>query len=198
MFQRASSNKSSSTSSPPPNAHRDGVYTPPSPTQSSRPVHAIVQEPLRSPASSPLEKPSGVRFSDRTLPTRPAGPGGLRTYSTLDLSAVDEKWGRLFDREGNPTQRLGQFLRGIANHLIDDFPPKKTIVVTPAKMAAYYASHALDAEKHPLVSIFRAQNEQQISKLYIDLGCQFMLVQETTSQPPTIPALTAVGFAHCK
>jgi hypothetical protein len=34
---------------------------------------------------------------------------------------------------------------------IEDFPPKKTIVVTPAKMAAFYASHALDKEIHPLV-----------------------------------------------
>jgi hypothetical protein len=35
---------------------------------------------------------------------------------------------------------------------IDDFPPKKSIVVTPSKMAAYYASHALEKEPHPLLS----------------------------------------------
>lgn len=33
---------------------------------------------------------------------------------------------------------------------IDDFPPRKSIVVTPSKMAAYYASHAIDKEPHPL------------------------------------------------
>jgi hypothetical protein len=36
----------------------------------------------------------------------------------MELSTVDQKWGRLFDNEGNPTQRLGQFLRGLANHIV--------------------------------------------------------------------------------
>lgn len=69
----------------------------------------------RSPPSSPLEKPAGVRFSDRTIPTRSAVG---RTFSSLELSAVDQKWGRLFDSEGNPTPRLGQFLIGLANHIV--------------------------------------------------------------------------------
>lgn len=69
----------------------------------------------RSPPGSPLEKPAGVRFSDRNPPTR-AAVG--RTFSTLELSAVDQKWGRLFDSEGNPTPRLGQFLIGLANHIV--------------------------------------------------------------------------------
>lgn len=120
-LQRAPSNKSSSTSSPPPNNRR--VYTPPSPTQPSRPVNVPQQpmeparSPARSPPSSPGEKPSGVRFSDRSLPTR---PGASRTYSTVELSTVDQKWGRLFENEGKPTQRLGQFLRGLANHIVCD------------------------------------------------------------------------------
>jgi hypothetical protein len=71
--------------------------------------------PMRSPPGSPLDRPSGVRFSDRSLPTRP--PVG-RTFSTLELSTIDQKWGRLFDSEGNPTPRLGQFLRGLANHIV--------------------------------------------------------------------------------
>jgi hypothetical protein len=114
-LQRAPSNKSSSTSSPPPNNR--GVYTPPSPTQPSQPINVPQQpmEPARSPPSSPSERPSGVRFSDRSLPTR---PGAGRTYSTMELSTIDQKWGRLFDNEGNPTQRLGQFLRGLANHIV--------------------------------------------------------------------------------
>lgn len=157
-LQRQPSNKSSSTSSPPPTARR--VYTPPSPTQATpRPTNIIpppveqVREPsrepaMRSPPSSPLEKPSGVRFSDRTPTIRPPPP---RTYSTTELSTIDQKWGRLFDSEGHPTQRLGQFLRGLANHIIDDFQPKKSIVVPPTKMAMYYTSHALDKEPNPLV-----------------------------------------------
>jgi hypothetical protein len=117
------SNKSSSTSSPPP------TNTPPSPTQSAKPAYAPPppMEP-RSPPSSPLDKPS-VRFSDRR-------PAVSRTYSTAELSTIDQKWGRLFDKEGTPTKRLGEFLRGLANHIINDFPPRKSIVITPTKMAA--------------------------------------------------------------
>lgn len=192
-LQRAPSNNTSSTSSPPPTNR--GAYTPPSPTQPLRPATAIPppMEPVRSPPSSPLEKPSGVRFSDRTMPNR---PGASRTFSTVELSTIDQKWGRLFDSEGRPTTRLGQFLRGLANHIIEDFPPKRTIVVTPAKMALYYTSHALETEIHPLVSIFRAQSNEQISKLYQDLGCQHHLIQDQPSMAPVVPALTPVGFAH--
>lgn len=115
-LQRELSNKSqSSTSSPPPQFSRR-VYTPPSPAQSPRQSHAQVPQPetSRSPPRSPSEKPSGVRFSDRPLPRPISG----RSYSTMELSTVDQKWGRLFDGDGNPTQRLGQFLRGLANHIV--------------------------------------------------------------------------------
>jgi hypothetical protein len=44
-------------------------------------------------------------------------------------------------------------------------------------------------------AIFRAQQNEQISRLYQDLGCQHHLVQDDSSVGPTIPALTAVGFA---
>jgi hypothetical protein len=127
-LQRQPSNKSSSTSSPPPETRRTKVYTPPSPTtqsQTPRPTNIVPpteqarepsrEPPMRSPPSSPLEKPSGVRFSDRRPTARPS-PG--RTFSTMELSTIDQKWGRLFDNEGRPTQRLGQFLRGLANHIV--------------------------------------------------------------------------------
>jgi len=75
----------------------------------------LVYTNARSPPGSPLERPSGVRFSDRSLPTRPSAG---RSYSTVELSTIDQKWGRLFDSDGNPTKRLGQFLRGLANHIV--------------------------------------------------------------------------------
>ena len=136
-MQREPSNKSSSTSSPPPTARR--VYTPPSPIQTGRQTHTQPfapppVDPMRSHPGSPLEeplggnrfadrgpppssspeKPSGVRFSDRSAAARPTGN---RTFSTTELSTIDQKWGRLFENDGKPTQRLGQFLRGLANHI---------------------------------------------------------------------------------
>lgn len=79
------------------------------------------------------------------------------------------RWGTLFDSQGIPTQRLGEFLRGLANHIVsfgqalpvkfwltaslkvEDFNPKKSIVVTPVKMATYYANYPLEKEPHPLL-----------------------------------------------
>lgn len=110
------SNISSSSPSPPPSSRK--VYTPPSPVQpkfTTTVPPPSMDRPARSPPVSPLEKPSGVRFSDRK-PT--ARPSGTRTYSNVELSTVDQKWGRLFESEGKPTKRLGEFLRGLANHIV--------------------------------------------------------------------------------
>ena len=70
----------------------------------------------KSPPVSPVEKPSGVRFTNREPKTRPAG--GNRHFSSLELSTIDLKWGQLFENDGTPTLRLGQFLRGLANHIV--------------------------------------------------------------------------------
>lgn len=117
-LQREASNRSNSTSSPPPSSDTARrVYTPPSPAQPPRQSTYIPQpsnESARSPPTSPLDKPSGVRFSsDRARPS-----GAPRTFSTVELSTIDQKWGRLFDSDEKPTQRLGQFLRGLANHIV--------------------------------------------------------------------------------
>lgn len=109
--QPSSSNRSSiSASSPPPRR----VYTPPSPLHQPQPPKATYNDTAKSPPASPLDKPS-VRFTDRTA-SKPAATG--RSYSTADLSTIDQKWGRLFDSDGKPTQRLGAFLRGLANHIV--------------------------------------------------------------------------------
>lgn len=104
-MQRELSNRSqASTSSPPPMTR-----TASKPTRAPSPQGEYVKSPPRSPS----EKLTGVRFSDRPLPR----PGAGRS-SSVELSTIDQKWGRLFDTEGNPTQRLGQFLRGLANHIV--------------------------------------------------------------------------------
>ncbi|ESZ96847.1 hypothetical protein SBOR_2768 [Sclerotinia borealis F-4128] len=204
-MQREQSEKSSSTNQSPPPSDNRRVYTPPSPTSTTKQSFSPPTEPMRSPPASPsLEKPS-VRFDgrDRDRGDRNHGYNDRpaqkvhRTYSTLELSTIDHKWGRLFDNDSRPTERLGQFLRGLANHIVDDFAPKKSIVITPAKMAAYYNAYPIDnKEIHPYASIFKTLSNTQISKLYQDLGCQHHLVQEDSHSSPTIPALTPLGFAH--
>lgn len=128
QLPRAPSETTDATPSPPPSQR--GVYTPPSPKPPPNLTFPTfpTMPPARSPPASPVyEKPSapGVRFSDRGVErerereqTRQVRPGAARTYSTLELSTIDQRWGRLFDKEGNPTQRLGQVLRGLANHIV--------------------------------------------------------------------------------
>ncbi|KAI9644167.1 hypothetical protein NHQ30_007520 [Ciborinia camelliae] len=118
-MQREQSEKSSSTNqSPAPSDHRR-VYTPPSPTSTTKPSFSPPTEPMRSPPASPSSEKSFTRFNDRDrgYNDRPAQKVH-RTYSTLELSTIDQKWGRLFDNDSRPTERLGQFLRGLANHIV--------------------------------------------------------------------------------
>lgn len=116
------SNKTSETSSPTQGPKR--VYTPPSPIvhNSKPPAAAEFMDHRYSPPGSLADR-TGVHFENGRLPTDGAGgnytarPGIPRTYSTVELSTIDQKWGRLFEN-GEPTARLGQFLRGLANHIV--------------------------------------------------------------------------------
>lgn len=124
--QRVPSNRSSDSLSPPPTARR--VYTPPSPLHPPQHVFSSAPQyeepaPMRSPPASPMERPSEPRFSERN--TRPSA---ARTYSTLELSTIDQKWGRLFDSDGLPTKRLGDVLRGLANHIVSSYGPNLGII----------------------------------------------------------------------
>jgi len=67
--------------------------------------------------------------------------------------------------------------------------PKKSIVLTPTKMAAYYADHALENEIHPLLSIFKVQSNEQISRLYQDLGmsCLYLSNFWSPNVSPYVP-----------
>jgi hypothetical protein len=74
-------------------------------------------------------------------------------------TVLDKTWRELFDASNKPTKRLGELLRGLANHIVSlqwhsldvssewwltsepqiaDFEPRGSIVVTPSKMAEYY------------------------------------------------------------
>lgn len=123
-MQREYSEKSNSTSQSPPPLDNRRVYTPPSPTSTTKPTFSPPPtEPMRSPPASPSSDKPSVRFNDRdrdrdrVYNERPAQKVH-RTYSTMELSTIDQKWGRLFDNDSRPTERLGQFLRGLANHIV--------------------------------------------------------------------------------
>ena len=123
-----------SASSPPVPAR---VFTPPSPhRQSDFPHPGSPQSQsggFPGAAHSPQEPRSPVReaqssnFFDRRTSsplsqssesshTRPKGPARLST--AREETTLEKIWGQLFDEEGRPTARLGQFLRGLAVHIV--------------------------------------------------------------------------------
>ena len=109
-------------------------------------------------------------------------------------TTLEKIWQPLFDN-GNPTMRLSQFLRGLALHLIDDYEPKCTLVVTPAKMLRFFNETKVDDEHYPWDIIFGGKmTHGSISMMYRKLLCQHHLVQNQNHEPPSIPALTPHGF----
>lgn len=111
---------STSASVPP----RD-VYTPPSPkradfsSQPSTSPDPFTRDPLldgssdtptprhgrSAPVDNPIERPS----------VRPAPAARM---ATDDYTPIEKMWQRLFEPDGQPLPRLGQFLRGLALHLV--------------------------------------------------------------------------------
>ncbi|KAK5139610.1 hypothetical protein LTR04_003451 [Oleoguttula sp. CCFEE 6159] len=180
-------------------------YTPPSPT---RHEHASQR------SDSPDRQPPEPDFFSRETPTpryqqRERAPSPLTTdgssatntrprvarMPTADEETIVEKmWQPLFDAQGQPTIRLGQFLRGLAVHIIQDYEPQNSIVVTPAKMLQFYNDVRLSDERYPWSTIFGKLTNESISRLYRDLKCQQHLVQKQFDEAPSIPGLTPIGF----
>lgn len=192
--------KSSTQGSPP--VDRATVYTPPSPFHSSelqrspgKPAGLGVDmiNGLSSPSSdnragSPLDR-NTTNEDDRA--TRPKGPQRISTSG--DMTVVEKIWGTLFSEQGEATLRLGQFLRGIAMHLIKNYEPKDSLVVTPAKMQRYYKETRIDSEHYPWKDIFDDRTSS-ISRMLRELEVQHHLVQEKPSERPDIPGMTPEGF----
>ncbi|KAM5350479.1 hypothetical protein ACJ41O_006984 [Fusarium nematophilum] len=209
------SNRSSvaSTASPASSFVSESTSSRASNPQSSRPKPALVNGQSHSPSESPLPSPKGrqsVRFSDRgpvilhgrppQKPTRPVeippAPPEV-DESGVTLSAVDQKWGTLFDDGGEPTARLGQVLRGIANYLVAEYSPQNSLVVTPEKLSAFYTAYKLESEAFPFQQIFNCQPHgalDNLETLYQYLRCENHLVQKRISGMPHIPSLTPAGF----
>ena len=69
--------------------------------------------------SPPRRSPSPQSYmsdsSDKAR-KRPKGPSRLST--SKEETTLEKIWGQLFDEESHPTPRLGQFLRGLAIHIV--------------------------------------------------------------------------------
>lgn len=91
-------------------------YQQPPPTQTDYP-NILRPSPKPSPGPPPPERPasSSTQRSHKDKETRPAPPSRAAT----ELTTLEKIWGKLFE-DGKPTARLGQFLRGIAVHLVNN------------------------------------------------------------------------------
>lgn len=187
-----------------------------SPTKSTHPAHERSAPPLERQTASSMSQAShlsGMPHSDGKRDTsqtrkqdedrkdssrvgkethgRPRGPTRLGTED--GETTVEKIWGPLFDVHGRPTPRLGQFLRGIAIHIIEDIEPLHSLVITPQKMQKYYADTRLPSEPYPWQEVFDDRSSS-ISRLYRNVEAQHHLIQERYDERPDIPGLTPVGF----
>ncbi|KAL2414123.1 hypothetical protein ABEF95_013814 [Exophiala dermatitidis] len=199
---------SSAAGSPPPD--RTTVYTPPSPYRASEDGGVTQPSPQFPPPSnqssfratsppfdkrgvSPLSHSSRLSESEATQDrtSRPKGPKRISTGA--EVTTLERVWGTLFDEEGRATERLGQFLRGVATHLIEDYEPRNSLVVTPPKLQRYYEETKVTNELYPWKIVFDDRTSS-ISRMYREIGAQHHLVQEKLSERPDIPGLTPQGF----
>ncbi|KIW77343.1 hypothetical protein Z517_09789 [Fonsecaea pedrosoi CBS 271.37] len=197
---------SSSVAGSPP-LDRATVYTPPTPNRYSEDANASQTSPqfpppssqssFRAPspgtdrrAASPLSQ-TGHQSENDASQTRPRGPKRMGTHE--DATIVERVWGQLFTEQGEATPRLGQFLRGIATHLIEDYEPKHSLVITPTKLQRYYEQTKLSNEIYPWKIIFDDRTSS-ISRMFREIECQHHLVQEKLNERPDTPGLTPRGF----
>ncbi|KAJ5643357.1 uncharacterized protein N7484_005864 [Penicillium longicatenatum] len=122
---------------------------------------------------------------------RPKPPD--RDATVMEMTTLEKVWGKLFE-DDKPTPRLGQFLRGIAMHLIEDYPPGNTLVIIPQKLQKFYADTNVSPDAYPWQDIFD-DNTSSISRLFREVKAQHHLVQkDDLSERPDIPGLTPKGF----
>ncbi|KAI8634181.1 hypothetical protein F5Y19DRAFT_203005 [Xylariaceae sp. FL1651] len=173
----------------------------PIPTPNLSPSSAFAAPPLPPPSAVADVGPPRpeVRFTGSVPPIRvpiPAttkkAPWALyRRSSSLSGEPVLE-WGQLFDGNGYATARCGQVLRGLAKYLIEQFPPRGGLVITPEKLGFLYSQFRIEDEVYPLEDIFYYLPRQgngnslsnyynRISDFFADLDCEYHLVPPSTT-----------------
>ncbi|OCL13315.1 hypothetical protein AOQ84DRAFT_114500 [Glonium stellatum] len=178
------------------------VYTPPSPVRhdfsshgsnSPDPLHDSILDGNDDTPTPRYERNQPTQtLYEKTSRQRPAIAS--RQPTEAEVTTVEKIWQPLFDPNGEPTPRLGQFLRGLAIHIIEDYEPVKSLVIPPEKMERFYDDVKLPDEVYPWSEIFGKLPNVAISKIYRDLRCEHHLIQDRHTDSPQIPALTPNGF----
>ena len=184
----------------------DTVYTPPSPLHPLDEASRVSpMSPSRSTATTAAAPGQHTLEEDRRPPSRSSRASHLEESQNLaaerpkptaavsaDVTTLEKIWGPLFE-DARPTKRLGQFLRGIALHLVEDYEPKHSLVITPCKMQKFYQDTRLPSELYPWQTVFDDRTSS-ISRLFREVEAQHHLVQDKADERPDIPGLTPAGF----
>ncbi|KLU89667.1 hypothetical protein MAPG_08638, partial [Magnaporthiopsis poae ATCC 64411] len=150
------------------------------PSQPLAPFQASVADapetatPSPNMPTSPVARHASVSSTTRTgsfSGTAPSPRSPTLPPPTTQSSVSDEKWGRLFDQNGQPTARAEEVFKSVADHIIAELAPRKSIVVTPEKLAEFYAQHGLPNELFPFANMFRPRAPEysffeRVSDLY--------------------------------
>jgi hypothetical protein len=182
---------------------RDRDGNTPKPVFGSSPVGSKLSESIREElAAEDLSRveegrvPSDRRGSRDSVGSS-SGASRPRAYPPsphAEVTTLERIWQPLFDN-GVPTARLGQFLRGIAIHIIQDYEPKGSLVITPPKMLRFFDETKTDHELYPWHLIFGGgMVSASISVMFRRLKCQHHLVQTQLHEVPNVPGLTPAGF----
>ncbi|PNP48010.1 hypothetical protein THARTR1_10429 [Trichoderma harzianum] len=180
---------------------KDSLPTPPSSVSSDSPtprptvrfaekqppvIHYTIEPP--EPEPEPELDPEPELHRTHSLPTHLRSPAPERQ---------EPSWTLLFNERDEPTPALGRFLRGLANHIIAEYSPTDSLVITPDKLLKFYSRYKLDNEFFPFQRVFDTRYHKSlrgISFLFADLRCEHHLVQASIDAKPSIPALTPAGF----
>ncbi|KAJ5959298.1 uncharacterized protein N7479_006448 [Penicillium vulpinum] len=186
-----------SSSISPPSSASDNIHT--GNFQPSVPSNYPSESRL-SPKTSPdplVERRGSIssQNSDRSHQShhkteRPKPPD--RDATVTEMTTLERIWGKLFE-DGKATKRLGQFLRGIAVHLIEDYPPGNTLVIPPHKLQKFYRDTHDPNDPYPWQDIFDDRTSS-ISRLFREMKVEHHLIQEDVDKRPDIPGLTPKGF----
>jgi hypothetical protein len=126
----------------PPSAQRSGSLPTPDPmsnsydpstfpvsagySSDSRPNPKLTSDPLSRRRDS-----ISSHGSHKTDASRPKPPS--RDTTAVEVTTLERIWGKLFE-DGKPTKRLGQFLRGIAMHLVRSEGPTGSLCISGSQV----------------------------------------------------------------
>ncbi|KAM0261027.1 hypothetical protein ACHAQJ_002466 [Trichoderma viride] len=187
---------STSSSSPPPPVSKEPRLSSPRPTVHFSPpvIHMYTTEPPEpEPEPEPEAEPEPELYRTHSPPSHLRPPIPERQAPAY----VDVKWGALFNERDEPTPALGRFLRGLANHIVAEYSPTDSLVITPDKLFKFYTRYKLDNEFFPFQRVFDTRYQKSLrglSFLFSDLRCEHHLVQESITSKPIVPSLTPAGF----